>query len=154
MGLGQNYIISIDIMDSDFDDENVGTISIINNSGKKLGLKICSQENGSAEVWLDSEEVNQIISAFYSAIKVIKHGAKNMPKNERLNIITLFIKAPEWDKDNDVTIGVNTFNKERIGLGISLRKGADPELWMDINNAECIIDALEDAVRNGLKHGI
>lgn len=154
MGLAENYIISIDIMDSKFDDENVGTISIINNSAKKLGLKVCSEVNGSAEAWLDSKETNQIISAFYSAIKVLKHGTKNMPKNERLNIITLFVKAPDWDKDNDVTIGVNTFNKERIGLGISLRKGADPELWMDINKTEGIIDALEDAVRNNFKHDI
>jgi hypothetical protein len=150
MSFKENNIVDIYIDDSEFDEENVGTISVLYNDGKKIGVRISTYENGTAEILLDSDEVNCLISALKIASKIIKCYNINFQESSRINIITLSIIDVNFNKNNDGIILVNTFNNESIGICISLTKGADPELWMDINNAESIITALEDAVKNNV----
>lgn len=150
MNFKDDNIIDIYIDDSEFDEENVGTISIWINNDKKVGMRISTIENGIAEILLDNDEVNCLISAFRIAIKLIWCSSIKSQENGRLNIITLSIVDRNFDKNNSGVVLVNTFNYENIGICISLTKGADPELWMDINNAENIVAALGNAVVNSV----
>ena len=150
MSFKENNIVDIYIDDSEFDEENVGTISVWYSDGKKIGIRISTYENGTAEILLDSDEANCLISALKIASKIIKCCNINFQESGRINIVTLSIIDVNFNKNNDGIMLVNTFNNESIGVCISLTKGADPELWMDINNTESIITALEDVVKNNV----
>lgn len=150
MSFKKNNTIDIYIDDSEFDEENVGTISVCNNNDEKVGIRISTLENGTAEIYLDFDEVKCLISAFKIAIKSLRDVSLNSHENSRINIMTLNIVDIDLNKSNDGIILVNTFNYESIGICISLTKGADPELWMDIHKAENIIVALEKTIINSI----
>ncbi|MBM7868539.1 hypothetical protein JOC70_000008 [Clostridium pascui] len=66
-------IAAINIIDTEFDEENDGVV-IVKSFGNKIGLAVSQRDNGDAVLWLDVNEAQQIISALQVAIEEIKGG--------------------------------------------------------------------------------
>ena len=65
-------IENINVFDTDFEDENDGIIIVKAFGNIKIGLGVSQRHNGDAELWLDVDEAQQLISALETAIKEIK----------------------------------------------------------------------------------
>lgn len=66
--------------------------------------------------------------------------------NKLRAIDTFCITDTEFDEENDGIIVVKIFDNRKIGIGVSVRKGADAELWLSPNETEKIIIALKKAI--------
>ena len=66
--------------------------------------------------------------------------------NKLTAIDTFYIKDTEFDEENDGIIVIKVFNKKKIGIGVSVRVGADAELWLSPGEAQRTIKALQIAV--------
>ena len=66
--------------------------------------------------------------------------------NKLKAIDTFYIKDTEFDEENDGIIVIKVFNKKKIGIGVSVRVGADAELWLSPGEAQRTIKALQIAV--------
>lgn len=72
MGNELKNIITINIFDTEFEDENDGVIIVKSFGSTKIGLGVSQKHNGDAALWFNVEEAQQIISALEVAIKEIK----------------------------------------------------------------------------------
>lgn len=69
-------IAAINIVDTEFEEENDGVVIIKSFGNIKIGLVVSQRDNGDAVLWFDVNEAQQIISALQVAIKEIK-GSNN-----------------------------------------------------------------------------
>lgn len=65
-------IATINIVDTEFEDENDGVIIVKSYGNTKIGLGVSQRHNGDAVLWFNVNEAQQIISALESAIKEVK----------------------------------------------------------------------------------
>lgn len=66
-------ISTINIVDTEFSDENDGVIIVESYGNMKIGLGVSQRYNGDAELWFDVNEAQQIIAALESAIKEVQN---------------------------------------------------------------------------------
>jgi hypothetical protein len=72
---------------------------------------------------------------------------RGLKMNEGLkNIATIYINDTKFEEENEGVIIVKSFGNIKIGLGISQRLNGDAELWFNVNEAQKIISALENAI--------
>lgn len=67
-------IATINIVDTEFEEENDGVVIVKSFGDIKIGLSISQRNNGDAVLWFDANEAQQIISALQVAIEEIKDG--------------------------------------------------------------------------------
>lgn len=141
-------ILALNVEDTEFDEENIGVITIELFRTLMIGLEINSIENGKSKVWINSQQAQEIILAFRNAIEAIVDKQIKFESEEVKHINTLTVKDIKFEIKNDGIVIIEVYNKERIGICISLTKGADPELWLDVSNAELIVKYLEIAMKH------
>lgn len=64
-------------------------------------------------------------------------------------IDTIMVTDTDFDQENDGVLIVKIFDKRKFGLGISLKRGADGELWLSSDEARKLLSAIEKAI-NGI----
>ncbi|KGK81940.1 hypothetical protein [Clostridium sp. HMP27] len=67
-------IATINIVDTEFEEENDGVVIVKSFGDIKIGLSIAQRNNGDAVLWFDANEAQQIIYALQVAIEEIKDG--------------------------------------------------------------------------------
>lgn len=67
-------IATINIVDTEFEEENDGVVIVKSFGDIKIGLSISQRNNGDAVLWFDANEAQQIIYALQVAIEEIKDG--------------------------------------------------------------------------------
>lgn len=65
-------IATINIHDTEFEDENDGVIIVKSFDNIKIGLGVSQKDNGDAILWFNLKEARQVILALETAIKAIK----------------------------------------------------------------------------------
>ncbi|MBM7872295.1 hypothetical protein JOC70_003864 [Clostridium pascui] len=65
-------IATINIVDTEFEEENDGVVIVKSFGNIKIGLAVSQRDSGDAVLWFDVNEAQQIISALQVAIEEIK----------------------------------------------------------------------------------
>lgn len=135
--------LTINIEDTEFDEENVGTVTLEVLNNLLIGLGINSIENGRSKIWVDFQQSQKIVLALKDAIEIISNKQSSAGSEEIKHIETFTVKGTNLNVNNDGIIIIEVYSNEKIGICVSLTKGADPELWLDVSSTKQVIDFFE-----------
>lgn len=148
MNINIKNVLVVNVEDTEFDEENIGVVTVEIFEQHMIGLGISSIDNGKSKIWVDFQQAQEIISALKMAIETIVDKQIKFKLEEIKHIKTLTVKDINFHIKNDGIIIIEVYNKEKIGICISLTTGADPELWLDVSSTGLVATALENAIKH------
>ncbi|MCD3351333.1 hypothetical protein G8V03_10090 [Clostridium botulinum D/C] len=137
-------VFKMDINDVSFDEENIGQIILHIDEKFKTSIKISTIENGAAQIYFNRQQIKYILYALKKAVYLIENDNSSF-KKDQLEVIT---NINGIDEKNGVGfILIKLFNREQIGICISLERGVDPVLWLNVNQGIKLINEMKKYIK-------
>ncbi|MDD7793061.1 hypothetical protein [Clostridium sp. 'White wine YQ'] len=105
-------------------------------------------ENGSAKIFVNPQQAEEISIALKQAIEMIEDKQVKFNVDEIKHIKTMTVKENNFHIKNAGTIIIQVYNKEKIEICVSLLKGADPVLWLDIISTKKVVSVLDKTINS------